>query len=110
MTIDEHQDTEDQAAAADTREERLARRVADLYAGDPQFAAAKPDAAVIEAARDPGVRLAEVLQTFVDGYADRPALGQRAREFVTNSAMGRTSARLLPRFETISYRDLWARA
>ena len=110
MTIDEHQDTEDQAAAADMREERLARRVADLYAGDPQFAAAKPDPAVLEAARGPGVRLAEVLQTFVDGYADRPALGQRAREFVTNSAMGRTSARLLPRFETISYRDLWARA
>jgi fatty acid CoA ligase FadD9 len=109
MTIDERQDIEDPAAAADMREERLARRVADLYAGDPQFAAAKPDPAVIEAARGPGVRLAEVLQTFVDGYADRPALGLRARELVTDSALGRTSARLLPRFETISYRDLWAR-
>lgn len=94
MTIDERQDIEDPAAAADMREE---------------FAAAKPDPAVLEAARGQGVRLAEVLQTFVDGYADRPALGQRAREFVTDSAMGRTSARLLPRFETISYRDLWAR-
>jgi fatty acid CoA ligase FadD9 len=91
MTIHERQDIEDTAAAADTREERLAHRVADLYAGDPQFAAAKPDPAVVEAARGLGVRLAEVLQTFADGYADRPALGQHAREFVTDSATGRTS-------------------
>src|SRR5258708_8776620 len=109
MTIDDRQDIEDPAAEADMRAERLARRVAALYAGDPQFAAAKPDPAVIEAARGPGVRLAEVLQTLVDGYADRPALGLRAREFVTDSAAGRTSARLLPRFETISYRDFSAR-
>jgi hypothetical protein len=51
MTIDERQDIEDPAAAADMREERLARRAADLYAGDPQFAAAKPDPAVVEAVR-----------------------------------------------------------
>ena len=109
MTINERQDIEDLAAGVDAREERLARRTADLYAGDPQFAAAKPDPAVVEAARRPGIRLAEILQIFVDGYANRPALGQRAREFVTDSATGRTSAHLLPRFETISYRELWAR-
>ena len=69
---------------AGSTEERLARRIAHLYAGDPQFAAATPDPAVIEAARRPGRRLAEILKTFVDGYSDRPALGQRARAYVTD--------------------------
>jgi fatty acid CoA ligase FadD9 len=91
-----------------TQQERVARRVADLYAHDGQFAASKPNPAVLEAARRPGLRLAEILQTFIDGYADRPALGQRARELVTDPATGRTSTRLLPRFDTISYRELWA--
>jgi len=45
----------------------------------------------------------------VAGYADRPALGQRARELITDPASGRTSARFLPRFDTITYRELWAR-
>ena len=50
-----------------------------------------------------------MLQTLVDGYADRPALGHRARELVTDSTTGRISMRLLPSFETISYRDVWDR-
>ena len=88
---------------------RSAHRIAHPHANGGQFTAAEPDPAVVEAARRPGLRLAEVLQTFVDGYADRPAVGQRARELVTDPAVGRTSARLLPRFETVSYRDLWTR-
>ncbi|GFG54553.1 oxidoreductase [Mycolicibacterium agri] len=84
-------------------------RIAGLYANDPQFAAARPDPAVLEAASQPGLRLTEALQTLVEGYADRPALGQRARELVTDPQTGRTSARLLPHFETVSYRELWER-
>jgi fatty acid CoA ligase FadD9 len=91
-----------------TQEERIARRAADLYGNDGQFAAAKPDPAVLEAARRPGLRLVEILQTFIDGYGDRPALGHRARELVTDPVTGRTSTRLLPRFDTITYRELWA--
>jgi fatty acid CoA ligase FadD9 len=64
---------------------------------------------VIEAARRPGLRLAPLLQTLVEGYAERPALGQRAPELACNPVTGRTSARPLPRFDTISYRELWAR-
>nr|MDP9168140.1 AMP-binding protein [Actinomycetota bacterium] len=41
------------------------------------------------------------------GYADRPALGQRAVDYVTEN--GRTSAALAPRFDTVSYGELWAR-
>ena len=92
-----------------TNIERIERRIADLYANDPQFRNAKPIAEVIEAASQPDLRLAEILQTLVDGYADRPALGHRARELVTDTTTGRTSMRLLPRFDTISYRELWDR-
>ncbi|HJT91884.1 MAG TPA: hypothetical protein VJ777_08065, partial [Mycobacterium sp.] len=49
------------------RQERLARRIADLYANDPQFRAAEPDRAVIEAARQPGLRLAQILQKLAEG-------------------------------------------
>lgn len=89
---------------------RRARHVAELYASDAQFQAAQPIPEVIAAARRPGLRLGQILQTLVDGYSDRPAVGQRARELVTDPATGRTSERLVPRFDTISYRQLWARA
>ena len=91
------------------RDKRLARRIAALYAEDPQFRAAQPNTEVIEAARQPGLRLAEILETLVQGYAHRPALGERAREFTTDPVTGRTTARLLPMFETTSYGEVWSR-
>lgn len=93
----------------DMRESRLARRIADLYAHDPQFAAARPDASISEAINQPGLRLAQVMANAMEGYADRPALGQRVVQVVTDPATGRTSIQPLPRFETISYRELWER-
>lgn len=95
-------------AAMDTREMRLARRIADLSANDPQFAAAWPNEAITAAVDQPG-RLLRIVRTVMEGYADRPALGQRAVQFVTEQGNGRTSLQLLPNFETISYRELWDR-
>ncbi len=46
---------------------------------------------------------------FADCYADRPALGQRARQLVTDPDTGRTTTKLMPWFDTISYREVWAR-
>ena len=43
-----------------TREARLERRVAHLYARDQQFAAARPDSAVGAAADEPGLRLPDL--------------------------------------------------
>jgi fatty acid CoA ligase FadD9 len=94
--------------SVDTREARLERRIADLYANDAEFAAAKPDEAVSAAAVQPGLRLPDVVRTVIEGYAERPALGQRAVEYVTDST-GRTTAKLLPRFDTVSYGRLWER-
>ncbi len=79
-----------------TREERLERRIEELTANDPQFAAARPDPAVAAALEQPGLRLPQIVQTVLEGYADRPALGQRAVEFVKNPKTGRTIAGAAP--------------
>ncbi|MER6499328.1 carboxylic acid reductase [Streptomyces sp. NPDC001455] len=62
---------------------------------------AEPLETIAAAAHDPDKGLAEVMAIIMEGYGDRPALGERARQPGT--------ARLLPRFDTISYRELWAR-
>ncbi len=92
-----------------TREERLARRIEDLYVNDPQFAAAKPSEAIAQAIERPGVKLSQVIQTVMEGYADRPALGRRAVQLVTDSTTGRSALQLLPHFDTVTYRELWDR-
>ncbi len=89
-----------------TRDQLLERRITDLSAKDPQFAAARPDAAVAAAVEQAGPRLRQILQTVVQGYRDRPALGQRAFRFVTDADSGRTTLELLRRFDTITYREL----
>ncbi|MFE6664559.1 carboxylic acid reductase [Streptomyces sp. NPDC057697] len=61
----------------------------------------EPLEAVAAAVRDPGKGLAEVMAAVLEGYGDRPALGERVGEASTT--------RLLPKFDTISYRELWAR-
>jgi fatty acid CoA ligase FadD9 len=98
MTSDSLHDTTLFPEFGDSQDERLARRIAALYATDPQFREAIPIPAVVEAARRPGLRLAQILQTLAEAYADRPALGQRARELVTDPVTGRTSVHLLPSF------------
>ncbi|MEU0497000.1 carboxylic acid reductase [Mycobacterium sp. NPDC006124] len=90
-----------------SREARLERRIADLYADDAQFAAATPDLAVSEAAGQPDLRLPDLVRTVMEGYADRPALGQRAVEYVTDG--GRTTSKLTPHFDTVTYGQLWER-
>jgi fatty acid CoA ligase FadD9 len=90
-------------------DERLARRIDDLTANDPQFAATRPDPAIAAALEEPGLRLPQLLQTVLDGYADRPALGRRAVEYVKDPATGRTTLALLPHYDTITYRDLGER-
>jgi fatty acid CoA ligase FadD9 len=95
------------AGLFDTQEARVARRIAELDAADEQFRAAQPIREVVEAVRRPGLRLPQLIDTLMVGYAERPAVGQRARELVQDPTTGRTSARLLPWFDTISYRELW---
>jgi fatty acid CoA ligase FadD9 len=96
-------------AATGARSERVARRMAELYANDTQVRDARPRKDFASAALRPGMRLSQIVAIVMGGYADRPALGQRAHELVTDPATGRRSVRLRSEFETISYRELWAR-
>jgi fatty acid CoA ligase FadD9 len=92
------------------RGEHLERRIAELSASDPQFAAARPNPTVAAALEQPALRLSQTIRILLEGYADRPALAQRAVEFVRNPRTGHTSLELLPWFETITYRELGDRA
>ena len=96
------------STSATAREARRQRRFENLGSSDAQFAAAQPDPAVTAALDDPGMVLTDVIRTVMDGYANRPALGQRAVEFVTD-ANGRTVAALQPRFDTLTYRETLTR-
>ncbi|HYZ54361.1 MAG TPA: carboxylic acid reductase, partial [Streptosporangiaceae bacterium] len=86
------------------------RRVAELCASDQQVRDARPIAEITAAIRQPGTPITRIVATVMEGYADRPALRERATELATDPVTGRTSLRLLPRFDTISYGELWTRA
>ena len=87
-------------------QERLDRRVAELAVNDPEFAAARPDEAVSAAIEAAGRRLPQVAKAVLEGYSDRPALAQRAVELVKDPQTGRTSAKLLPWFDKVTYGEL----
>ncbi len=87
------------------RQQRLAHRIDQLYLADPQFRAAAPSEEVTAAAHASGRRLWQVVDEYLTGYADRPALGQRACE-PRHDETGRTQMTLLSGFETITYRQL----
>ncbi|WP_040820578.1 carboxylic acid reductase [Nocardia jiangxiensis] len=88
--------------------QELGRRMTELVARDPQVRAAIPDAEVGAAVARTNVSLAQSIAMLVQGYADRPALAGRAMEFVTDET-GRTHGRLLPRYDTITYGEMWRR-
>ncbi len=84
-------------------------RAKGICAVDPQLDALRPDQAVTAAIQQPGQSLSGILTAVMEGYAGRPAAGERARELVTDPATGRSSVRLLPWFDTVSYGELWGR-
>jgi fatty acid CoA ligase FadD9 len=89
-----------------SRPERFAR----LLDTDEQFRAARPSASTGAVIRRPGTSLSTIMNAVMDGYAERPALGTRAVELARDPATGRATRRLLPRFDTMTYGELWRRA
>ncbi|GAA0573353.1 carboxylic acid reductase [Paractinoplanes ferrugineus] len=79
------------------------RRIETVRA-DPELADRLPLPEVLATTATPGLRLPEIVELTLAGYADRPALAERAREFV--SVAGHTELRRPPRFDSISYREL----
>ncbi|CPZ95343.1 Probable fatty-acid-coa ligase FadD [Mycobacteroides abscessus] len=90
-------------------EEQVKRRIDQIVSNDPQLAALLPEDSVTEAVNEPDLPLVEVVRRLLEGYGDRPALGQRAFEFVTGDD-GATVIALKPEYTTVSYRELWERA
>ncbi|MEC3919081.1 carboxylic acid reductase [Nocardia sp. CDC160] len=86
----------------------IAKRFEELMA-DEQIRAAMPLPEVSEAARQPGLGLARAVAVLMEGYAGRPAIGERAAEIVVGPD-GRRTRRLLPEYRTVSYGELWSRA
>ena len=87
--------------------EKLGQRFSGLLANDPQFLAALPQREVAESIVRPGAGLADLMRAVALGYADRPALGQRVTEVVAAPDDGANTIRLLPRYATLSYGQLW---
>ena len=54
------------------------------------------------------LRSSQLMQAVMEAYAERPAVGRRAHRIVTDAASGRRSQQLLERFDTLTYRELWA--
>jgi fatty acid CoA ligase FadD9 len=90
--------------------EFVASRIKELMASDAQFQAAPAIPAVSQAKLRADLGLAQVVATCMEAYTDRPALGRRATELVTDPATGRASRVLLKHFETVTYGALWARS
>ena len=89
--------------------ERYFARMAELAERDPQIKAALPIKAVQDAMLTPGASNAAIIATVMEGYAERPALGERCYDVALDAETGRLARRLLPTFETITYRELRAR-
>jgi fatty acid CoA ligase FadD9 len=90
-------------------EERQERRLAELVATDRQVREALERPEIADALRDPALPLTGLVSLVMTAYADRPALGERGRELVTDPATGRGTLVLAPRYDTITYAELWTR-
>src|SRR6188472_3483298 len=88
----------------------MSERFDRLVESDAQFRAALPDVAVDQQRARPELGLAQVVAVCMEGYGDRPALAERVTRAVSDPATGRVTREPLDRFETITYRELWARA
>jgi fatty acid CoA ligase FadD9 len=55
------------------------------------------------------MRLTQMMAEVMRRYADRPALGERARTITRDARTGRTSLSLLPSYDTTTFGELWTR-
>lgn len=88
---------------------RAARRVLALAEDDAQLQGIMPDQAVIAEIVRRDQTLAGIVDVMLDGYADRPALGERVYDVVADES-GRQVRRLRPEFETVTYGEIAQRA
>ena len=88
------------------RMQKAQARIFKMAETDSQLAVLTPDPNVLEAAQAPGLAYREIIATVLKGYADRPALGTRAYELVTDAATGERTRRVLPSYATLTYGEI----
>jgi fatty acid CoA ligase FadD9 len=82
---------------------RYGQRLAALSKSDSQLAGLFPDNEIRDKALEPGLTLDRVIGIVLDGYASRPAMGERRYEVVVDADSDKQVRKYLPSFETITY-------
>lgn len=80
-----------------------------LSEADPQISALVPDEKVRDLALEEGLTLDRVMSVFFDGYADRPAMGERDYEVSLDPNTNQNERHYLPSYNTITYGDFHQR-
>ena len=84
---------------------RYILRLMDLAKKDRYIGDRMPNLSIWDAAAKEGLTQDKVMATFFDGYAQRPALGERAYKVQTND-VGENIRQYQDEFNTITYREL----
>ena len=82
---------------------RYALRTIELSKRDPQIGELTPDNEVREKALEEGLTLDRIMGVFLDGYEDRPAMGERSYEVVEDQETKKKIRKYLPAYSTITY-------
>lgn len=85
---------------------RYVQRLLALSKEDVQIGALFPDKSILPKAQEKDCSLGQVMDIFLEGYGDRPALGERSYEVATAPMSGKKIRKYLPAYTTISYGDL----
>jgi len=78
-------------------------RTIELSKKDPQIGELIPDNEVREEALEEGLTLDRIMGVFLDGYEDRPAMGERSYEVVEDQETKKKIRKYLPAYSTITY-------
>lgn len=85
-------------------------RVIALANADPALKALTPDPAVAEPLRDKSIPMDKIAAGLLQGYADRPALGERAYDVVQADESDERVRAYKAEYQTTTYRELLDRA
>jgi len=89
-----------------TPRRRYGKRLAALSKSDSELARLFPDEEVREKALKKGLTLDRVIGVILDGYAGRPAMGERRYEVVIDEKSDKQIRKYMPAYDTIIYGEL----
>lgn len=85
---------------------RYGMRTMELSKVDQQLGQLIPDNTIRERALVDGLTLDQIISIYLEGYAERPALGERSYEVVEDTDSKKSIRRYMSDFKTISYGEL----